>query len=124
VNVRIHEHPGQDFRPRLFHLATDPGQKVLPVLLIPEYPDSFNPPYHDVMKNSGGIQSRLSWHTHPLSQFPSFVKYRFSATSPPLNFASVTLFTKDNFLFLGPGHRFDLRLSNKRFGSRHALLMI
>jgi hypothetical protein len=36
----------------------------------------------------------------------------------------VTMFTKDDFLFLGPRHPFYLRFSNKSFGTRQAFLLI
>ena len=35
-----------------------------------------------------------------------------------------TMFTKDDFLFLGPRHRFYLCFSNKSFGTRQAFLLI
>jgi hypothetical protein len=35
-----------------------------------------------------------------------------------------TMFTKDDFLFLGPRHRFYLGFSNKSFGTRQTFLLI
>jgi len=35
----------------------DPFKKVVPVLIIPEYILSFDPPDHHMMHNTGGIQS-------------------------------------------------------------------
>ena len=35
-----------------------------------------------------------------------------------------TMFTKDDFLFLGPRHRFYLCFSNKGLGTRQAFLLI
>jgi hypothetical protein len=35
-----------------------------------------------------------------------------------------TMLIRDDFLFLGPRHRFYLRFSNKSFGMRQAFLLI
>jgi len=41
-----------------------------------------------------------------------------------LSLSNVPSATKDDFLFLGPRHRFYLRFPNKGFGTRQALLLI
>jgi len=64
------------------HVPRSPSLVSLLHLPLAEYAIPFDPTRHCVMKNSGCIQSRLSWRTHLLSQFCPGVKCRFSSTSP------------------------------------------
>ena len=89
------------------HVPRSPPLVSLLHLPLAEYPIPFNPTHHCVMKNSGCIQSRLSWRTHLLSQFSPSVKCRFSSTSP----------RPRAFLGLAIGHRSDLNFVRLDLGA-------
>ena len=38
--------------------------------------------------------------------------------------SAISIFTRDDFLFFGPGHRFDLCFSNKSLGMSQTFLLI
>ena len=69
----VHEGPGNDSGPgRCPHLA-DSRQKLLTVFVIPEDIRSLYAANHHMMKRSGCIQSRLSWHGYILSRSTAIV---------------------------------------------------
>jgi hypothetical protein len=68
MNVIVHESPGKNSRSCRFPYLANPRKKMLTVLVIPENISSLYAANHHMMKRSGCIQSRLSWHGCIISQ--------------------------------------------------------
>ena len=63
-------HPGKTGRLPLLNHLSQAGKKVFFVSLTLKYLFSLDPPDHDRVQVSGGIQPWSSWHTSPLSYVP------------------------------------------------------
>jgi hypothetical protein len=74
MNMASHQNPSQNPRSRILDQRIDPGYECLPILIIPENINPFNPPDHHMMERPWRIESRCPWHDILLPQFPLNVK--------------------------------------------------
>ena len=57
-----HKHPGIDIQCALFIQNSQFIEEITAIRIAKEYLFPFDSPSHDMMQNTGGIQSCLSWH--------------------------------------------------------------
>jgi hypothetical protein len=68
MNVVVHEHPGKDLGSGGFCDLANSRKKMITVLVVPKNIGPLDPVNHHMVKRSGGVQSRLSWHNDILSR--------------------------------------------------------
>jgi hypothetical protein len=64
------ECPGKTIRLRLGEDITEALSKIIPVLIIKEYPPAFNSAHDDMMQGPGSIDASLAWHSIFISHDP------------------------------------------------------
>src|SRR4030042_6351821 len=68
MNVVVHEHPGKDLGSGGLCDLAHARKKMITVLVVPKNIGPLDAANHHMVKRSGGVQSRLSWHIHILSR--------------------------------------------------------
>jgi hypothetical protein len=98
--VIVHEGPGNDSRSCRFPYLADSREKLPTVFVVPEDISSLYAANHNMMKRSGCIQSRLSWHGCILSRSTAIVNaYVNNVNYVPLGFyAGVICYASSSLL--------------------------
>ena len=63
------ERPSKTKGLRLGDDITQPFNKIIPVLIIGEYPPTLDSTNNNMMQGSGSIDARFAWHTKLISQY-------------------------------------------------------